>query len=40
MEKDSINPKEKLHFANNLEKLEDLNYFDERKCRILMKSIH
>ena len=40
IEKDSINPKEKFQFANNLKKLKDLNYFDERICKILMKSIH
>ena len=40
IEKDSINPKEKFQFANNLKKLKDLYYFDERVCKILMKSIH
>ena len=40
IEKGSINAKEKIQFANNLNKLKDLNYFDEGICKILLKSIH
>ena len=36
----SINANEKRQFANNLSKLKHLNYFDERICKILLKSIH
>ena len=39
IEKDSLNQKEKTQFANNLKKLKDLNYFDEKICSILLKSI-
>ena len=39
IEKDSINHKEKIQFAKNLIKLKDLNYFDEKICSILLKSI-
>ena len=38
--KDTINEKGKRLFANNLKKLNDLNFFDEKLCNILLKSIH
>ena len=39
IKKASINPKEKIQFANNLKK-KDLNYFNQRICKILLKSFH
>ena len=38
--KNTINEKEKKIFASNLKKLKDINYFDEKLCNILLKSIH
>ena len=38
--KNTINEKEKKVLANNLKKLKDINYFDEKFCNILLKSIH
>ena len=38
--KDTIIQKEKIQFANNLKKLKDLNYFNEKICNILLKSVH
>ena len=40
IEKGSITAKEKIQFTNNLKKLKDLNYCDERLCKILLKSIN
>ena len=38
--KNTINEKEKKVLANNIKKLKDKNYFDEKLCNILLKSIH